>query len=418
MKPWVLLSFLAVSLTANGVLLWLGSPSAPKVAEAPNKGATAARSETSSSGRTGAELAGDAQSKALSEAWSVFNSGDLATLAAQMRKAGLSEKFVRRVIEAQIRESFKARREALAPRQLPKNWWQVSEKRVLSFKTQMALHDLDKEETRMAEQILGPDPDGPARRLPVDPEKQSAAQAILDDYKAMRNALSGAYLTATENAQLSMLDEERRKDLSAILSPEELRRLEIAKSDTTAQLNFDVLAAVKVNEAEFLALHAVRKEFDDRIKKYNASAGDFETLLAIQNETASRYTEILGQERYQAFRMNNDFENQALKQAASRLGVPEKAVQEVMETRDTLLKQGLELRDNDTLSDQEKVVRLKGLAQAAETQILTKLGPELGQSYLNEMKVTESMKKGNVVEAMPFGGWSTMPVSFKRKAKP
>ena len=103
-------------------------------------------------------------------------------------------------------------------------------------------------------------------------EKQARVERIRRDYDDVRSRAAAEYAAAAGSfpgglnaflRQLALLEREKRADLAAVLSPDELDALELAESNA-GQTVRRALAGTGATEAQVLAVFRLEREFQDR----------------------------------------------------------------------------------------------------------------------------------------------------------
>ena len=158
-----------------------------------------------------------------------------------------------------------------------KNWWKNDDDWFWGGQTReqrTAIRALQAEMKAESERVLGADPAAEARDNPwmerqygfAAPEKREALQQLEQDYNELSNDLrreSKGFQMPSDAEKARFLQEEKRRDLAAILSPEELAEYERRQSRTAQNLRWQ-MTQMDATEAEYLAIFEIRKEFDEQ----------------------------------------------------------------------------------------------------------------------------------------------------------
>lgn len=342
------------------------------------------------SGTAEADKAKAGASAAAKAAWGKLYSADLATFAANLRAAGLSERLVRALITAQIDEQFRDRETALnADRPKPK-FWQTDNYRE-PLQARLARLDLRREKAKLRTQILGVDESvidssGSALGDALPPAKREMVRMISEDYEAMISDVrnTGGPLLPSEIEKRKYLEAERRRELAELLSPAELADYELRTSDTVRQLKYQ-LREFNATEAEFRAIAALQQAFD-QTRGDDGSARYGSDGWKQQQEARAALDEkikaALGADRFTEYARARDNEFQQISRLAQRAELPPTAAVQAYGLRETASKESNRIFDDKDLSVDDKHAALKTLAVNTRSQLLSTLGPEAGTAYL------------------------------------
>lgn len=318
--------------------------------------------------------------------WTALRNNDLAQFTANLRAAGLPDPLIRRIIAAEIDDQFLAREEALRPPRKKLKYWQTDNS-TLPMETQLALLDLRREKARLRAQILGPEliPTNNFDDNPIAPSKREMLKLIAEDYNTMINAVrgQGSMLLAAENDKIKYLQAEKKRELSELLSPEEMAEYEKRSSPITQRLRSQ-LKDFDASDAEFNAIYATEKAFQDRIDaSKNSSDESWKVRTDAFQEITAQLKPQLGDSRFADYLRARDDEYQQLAQLAQRTGLPASVAASVFDLREIASKKSVEIFDSKTLSQDEKRTALETLAASTRAQIRTSLGTEAADAYFN-----------------------------------
>ncbi len=413
MKPLPLLLVGSVALNLLVVASFLMRPVAPlpKVRDTAEQPPTAA----------GSDAAPRAEIPPLA-AWKALQSHDLATFAANLRSAGLSDPLVRAIIVAAIDERFHARDEALAPSRPHLHYWEFDDYRE-PLATRLARLDLRREKAQLRLAALGPDPNEVANDDRLPPAKRELAQMITEDYDAairdVRPSI-GSMLLPEEQAMLDSLEEEKQKELAAVLTPEQLAEYKMRMSPVTQSLRRE-LAPFHPTEAEFRAIFAARKEFyEGNFRSHMKSSADFasqeEFVRSMQQaaldqklreqEREDRLRRELGDERYLTYQRESDPHMRALRSLVDRVDLPGETADRVYDLRANAAEASVRIGDDYSLSIDARRAALRALANDLRSQAQTLLGPAAAEAYLQSTKEwLHHLEQGDKV-SFQRNGWS------------
>ncbi len=408
--PWILL---AVSVTANAVILGRGGFShvdAAKTSSSPRRESASARSI--------ARAGQGAEASALPpEVWEKAYSEDLPTLTQNLRATGLPDRLVKAIVNAEINERFKAREDALKPKQAPANYWETDDYYERnagdSLERRLARLDLRREKDALRVSLLGEEPPKADDRNPIPPAKRDAARRINEDYDTMIQQIemeSRGMTLASDKQKLEYLRAEKDKELRELLSPEEFEANQLRTSRTAQSLRWE-LSAFKPSEDEFILIHKL-KESDPELSK-NAdnsyTSEDWDRRRAAEKRLNETLRQQMGEDRYQDYIRAKNYDYRQLTQLAARLQLPKADVNEIYDQRRTVPDTALALAKDAKLSRAEKEAALKEMANKARQNIYAKLGQEAGETYIknsNSSNWIQQLEKGTIVVQTDDNSWT------------
>lgn len=412
MKPHSLV--LAASLAANALLLTLvvlgrdSAKSLPFLSSKPHR--TTVNLPAGSTGTLA-----EPSSTALNEA---IASRDPVLLRDQLRALGLPDDVVRRLIRTMLLEPYYARYRALiAQHQGDKPELLRGENPSTGFtkEERAELRALSRSITAQVHSLFGATSADPTQDnlrysyLPQD--KADQLRQINRDYAEMRTDLNeemGRFRVASDDQKLKLLEQERRKDIEALLSPTELADYDLRHSATASVLRTR-LANLTVSESEFRTLFDTLKPVYDLAATSNTSLRSNEPLtpdqiaqLNTQRDARARADEqihaLLGEERYAEYNRagNQDYRN--LQTAATRFNLPPQTVEQVYSLRNSVSAATQQVATNAGLTPDQKKAALTDIANQTRAQVRATLGQEIGDAYLkNSMQWLERVDSGYTV---------------------
>lgn len=212
------------------------------------------------------------------------------------------------------------------------------------------------------------DPHDPtALHLPPEtaPERIHAVSWLEEDYRMLleetrvRSAQTGL---SPDHETVRLLQQERRDDLAAILSPAELAHYELRASPAAQTLRAE-LRYFQPSESEFRAILQTRQNPETE-------------------NSAATLRETLGEERFQSYLRATDEHFQQLADLAERFQLPPNNILEVHRFANLLEKQQREILDDTTLTEDEKIIAIDLLISDARDLISETLGPPAFEAYL------------------------------------
>jgi len=271
-----------------------------------------------------------------SETWELIKNGD-ATSLEKLRALGLSEEILRRVVRARIELRYREREQELFPKL---NYWQrnYSMARGRPSDPLKAL-DLRREKDAELKALLGADyrkddeyTDPRTAFLP--PDKAEEVRLLQEDYDALTQSTytyDGSIMLPEDREKLSYIEKQKRTDLEALLTAEELAAYDLRNSPTASTLAYH-LRDSDFTEEEYKTIYALRKPFEDKFTtNYGGVTVSNDQDKARQKAEEAMNAQIktaLGEERYAAYQRSQDQDYKTLSKLATRLELPpEKAVE-------------------------------------------------------------------------------------------
>lgn len=327
--------------------------------------------------------------------WSALSTDDLPSLIARLRAAGFPPAIIREIIRRQVNASYDARIRALEnpdPNlpfwKLPSVYFGASDGRLdeinrLYRERGRVLRDLLKDDALATDDVTA------AQRRQfgnLSRQKIDQLQRLEDDYTDMLSAARAATngITLPEDREkLALLNREKRADLAAILTPEELADYELRTSPTTAYLRRR-LGDFDPSEAEFRALFDAQQALN---QKFPGGGMDTQTMdmaqrRALQETANAQLLAALGPARYADYVRELDSQYQQLNRIATQQNIPHETALQAYGFQDSVARESNRIFDDPSLNDAQKRAALQTLAQTTRGQLLALLGSSAGPSYL------------------------------------
>jgi len=386
-------ALLIASLLANIALVGAFSLSKiPSSQDAPKR-SDAGQVQTPSANASSPEHAGNSPAAAIPpDLWSRLYTKDLPSLVENLRAAGFPSRLVRSLVSMELQEQYAEKRKALLGDVADRPIWQLRNPAMDPAKlAQMQV--LYREQSETLKKLLGNEATGSASEansyLPrtygnISAEKIEAIQRMTNDYNEMRNQVyseSLGVMLPEDREKMTILDKEKRADLEAILSPEELAEYDMRNSPTMARMrsqfgNFDL------TEQEFYSIFAATKQVYDRFNPRNPD-GTRAPMVAVsakdrreaQERLKEQMQQIMGEARYQEYQKSNDPVLRVATQLATRLQLPAESANAVYMLKQATENQAKAIRADAGLSKQDKDAALKHLSTQASSQIEQLLTP-------------------------------------------
>lgn len=345
--------------------------------------------------------------------WNELKTDDFAVLLARLRVAGFPDWAIRSVILYAVNDRYSGRMSALM-RPLPTDFWRQPLPLNADPQRLTEYLQLSAERTKVLRQLLGisadwrSDPEGgnAMHRYYGDLSgaKLASVELVTRDYDELTRQLrSGmnSILLPQDQERLDLLEREKRTDLAAILTPQELEDYEMRSSTLTYALR-PALGLFHATEAEFRAIYRIEQPLTESLyDSYQIS-----TLSAAQEQISAPLKAALGEQRYAEFMRSNDSDYQTLVELTAKSNLPGEVSAQAFALRETLASESNRIYDDPGLTTEQKHAALQSLGQDTRAQLVAKLGPTAGASFLR--------KADFWLTGVEAGGAVSFPASYTR----
>ena len=356
---------------------------------------------------------------------------DLATLRDLLRNEGFSEELVRLIVQARIDKDYDICREAIQPKGKP-SWWKDDPRDTLwnngLTKAQLVqLRELERDQRAEAVRILGPYVDESDEEISrmgfLRPDQLLRIQKIDQDYMELRNEIedsTGGFTLPSDQAKFRLLEEEQKRDIYAVMSPEEQQAYELRFSSTARDLRWD-MTGLDASEEEYLKIFPIQKAFDERYKQRDYADENPERPPAYWKQRAEdehavkqQIIAIVGPARFEQFLKNQNYDYRQLQAAARRFDLPRDTADRVYELRNNVAAASRAIAANTQLTDATKKEALASLVAQTRDQVRAHLGAEVADSYFTNqgMAWLNEVEAGNAITfSKEDDRWETQPIS-------
>lgn len=360
-----------------------------------------------------------------SPVWPALDTDDLHVLVARMKAAGFPIHAIRAVVQAKVSARYDARLRELTQGDADAPYWQSKLSPGMDPKRLAEYYRLSRERASLVKELLGDyahrDDGGlttaEAQRYGTLPRaKIDALSRIEADYtdleREVRAAMNNIVLPE-DREKLALLQREKRADLAALLTPEELADYDMRTSTVTDALR-PVMGLFKPTEAEFRTIFAIEEAYRDRISPSSLATmtpNERRQLLqnraAAQSEMDAQLAAALGEQRYADFTRASDRDYQQIARLAAQQNLAPEAATQALDLRNRVLQESVRLFDDASLDYTQKLAAYKALAQNARAQLVATLGPTAGNAYVRTSdRWLNSIERGAAVTLSATGGTS------------
>jgi hypothetical protein len=318
--------------------------------------------------------------------WPKLSEGDLPTLVSRLRESGFPPSVVRAIVGAQLNEQYTARRKAIDPGADGRPFWKAN---IPDPATMTALRQLGRDQQKAMRELLGPDaePDDPMNRARENrpfghlaAEKASEARRIVREFNELRSDFFTGYggpitITTADREKMNALEKQMKVELAKIMTPKEYEDYELRGSNTATSLRYQ-LTAFDATEAEFLTLFKLQRSFDERFGQMYAPPSQEEMRLRseAQRQLNDQIKSALGPVRSEAYERATNYEYRTTSQLVARLELPPETTDQTWKIRDEIQKRGMLLRQDQSLTQDQRTQQYAELQKEA----VAKLTPILG----------------------------------------
>lgn len=391
------LLLLLLSLGANGVLGYVFlRRSATAAARSPD--AAVDRADPAIGSRTEDSLRpapAEASSPAIDQTlWSRFTDATDADYADRLKAEGLPLPVVRALVQARISARFAARLKALQPSPGRDEYWRghaYLPDTTLSPQARAARRQIQREISEAVSAALGSDADVATPHelamrartygnLPV--EKIEQVEALVRDYAELQAQVrdSAQGVTLPEDRELyRLLERERRTELAALMTPEELLEYDLRNSPSASAVR-GLTRYFEPTEEEYRALVQLRLDFDRQFGATNLSEEEQARKRAAEVVLAQEVKGLLSPERFAEYELtaNNDFRNTAMTLGQFNFDLP--VVREVMTLRRDITARAAAIESNPAYTTEQRAAELVALYREASSKLTSQLGPKAYES--------------------------------------
>ncbi|MET0262825.1 MAG: hypothetical protein ABW223_07990 [Rariglobus sp.] len=428
MKPLTLL--LAASLIANAAfvaapLLSRRTETSPPTSSASSTRAGNAASKTNASQQRGA---------ATTDVLEALRTDNVEALRDFLREAGMPDDTVRAVVTSAIWKRYSERMRALQPKaDATKPWWKDNNDWYgnMTREQRTQLRTLQREGAEEAERVLGPDKANAGwgwqdtRFNFIAEEKRKDVQEVEQDYQDLIQEVQmdmNGFTLPSDAEKIRFLQEEKMRDLAAVLTPQELADYDLRMSKTAQQLRWK-MTRFDASEEEYRKIFEIQKAFDATQQTdawgnpINQSPDGWKKRQESEKLVAEQMKAALGAERYADYKRSQTHEYQQLQAATKRLSLPPETASQVYDLRNGVSVESQSIAANTNLGTEQKKQALAALAKKTREQVQTSLGAEAAEVYLrNSMHWLNGVEQGNVLTLSEDGSQTnTRPLPAEPK---
>jgi len=341
---------------------------------------------------------------------------DPAAVRDQLRALGLPEDVVRGMLHVIVYKRTHALQQAVSRSQAkPGVFWQIQPGMFsidqMTKDQRKALRESMRSASDEMEKLMGPDPEDQnsyrTNFLPAD--KAAKVRDLERDYSDLRAdvvAEAHDFRVPADEQQMAYLEKEKRADLAALLTPQELADYDLRNSPTANRLRFQLQnQGFDASETEYKEIYATQKAIDDQFANNGPVSGNrVQAYQQAQEQANQQLRAELGEARYADYVHSQDPDYRALESAAKRFGLADNVVAQTYQARDQALASSQIILNNANLTDDQRRQQLQELASQTRAQIQSSLGQNASDAYLaHNMGWLEILESGTPIATGPNG---------------
>ncbi len=412
---------LTLSLATNGVLAGVYLFSRPDASLGPSSSNTRGTPGVEPQARPGdvprrgddgaGAFAASASAAQLQSFEALLRSGDGEELTKVLRAAGVSEDLIRALVREQVSAPFRSRIRAIEEAARgDRPWWQSGGRTELTPEQRAEVRQIQREMRGELERVLGPE-EGRGDRAGVyaflSGDKAEAARQVDSDYAEMSRELRDRmedFRLPSDRDAFRLLEEERRADLAALLTPAELEDLEMRTSSVSARLRRE-LGTVVASEAEFREIYRLAAAVD---AQYGRDSGGQDVSRGDRNAAEAalkqQIMDMLGPERTAVLARQRDPDYRTMQAATVRLNLPATATDTVMAARAQAAEQSQRISGDAALDAAAKRAALAAVASGVRAQLQSAMGKEGAEAFAQRAEWVRALERGSSFSLRPEGG--------------
>ncbi len=375
--------------------------------EAKSPPATAPATTTAGPSKRGAAHASEpapmpATARGAAFNWRSVESEDYKKYIANLRAIGCPEETIRDIIIADVNKLYAPKLAALNRPATEYKYWEPQRNfgSVMDKDKQQQMRDIAKEKKALLQELLGVDSEEEARKLYggtdyyermsgfLPKEKRESVRELVQKFSDLEQDVyrkSDGHMDAEDAKELLKIRNDRRAELAKVLTPQELLEYELRNSQTASQMRYD-LTAFEPSEEEFRKVFKARVEFDSEFGPNYGGTQDAEQMkkrAEAQRKLDEALKAELGDQRYAEYKQASDYAYRELARVAARYELPKETAKKVWAIKTAAEEQASQLRQDQTLSLEQRQTAAKAIQTETEKAVTEMLGDRGYKSYVN-----------------------------------
>ncbi|AHF93038.1 hypothetical protein OPIT5_25345 [Opitutaceae bacterium TAV5] len=246
-----------------------------------------------------------------------------------------------------------------------------------------------------------PSPQDPAAWL--SPEKARLVKRINADYSTpiarlrLASGGPGEIRLPGDDEKLALLREEQKRDLAAVLTPDELAEYERRSSFRTQLHLWHHLQGFTASEEEFRRIFDLQKTCDDAFPTYNS--GTQAERQAAEKQLKTDLRAALGDERYELYQRAATMDYTLAQAAARRLALPAGTAETLYALREPTAATARAVDRMEGLTLEEKKDAVRQIARETRQKVADLLGEDGAKTYFEKggMRWLKHLESGGIL---------------------
>lgn len=327
-----------------------------------------------------------AQGKVTPAVWAGLASNDLKQLTANLTAAGFPREAIRAAINGLLDERYRPQLDALYAKMYDRPFW-ARDSRLANPELDKELRAISNERLKITRELIGtniPNEEGRRNRqarygqLPDD--KLDAIEAIVADYQDLGES-SGITFGAPmpwDRERRALVDAETRKDVAALLTPDELAAYDL-RASRSASLLRSRMEALKPTMTEFAAVLPLQQAFDAKHGEYTMAESAERT--ADKKQLDEQIKSALGEARFAEYQRSQDYDYRNAYNLTERLNLPAENANAVYAMKQEYQNRASAVRADKSQPQEQRTAALQALASEAKAKLETLLTPSGAKAY-------------------------------------
>ena len=403
----ILLLSLVLNAVTVSAIVYLAKPkqASPDPSNTATAGANKAADSTKTRPVSRREKAGSMPKPAGEDSafnWGRVESQDYKKYIANLRVIGCPEETIKDIIIADVNKLYASRISALRSPAKDYKFWQADQPwgGAQDKDKQKQARTLEKEKRALIQELLGVDIEEESRKLYggndfyersfgfIPKEKREQVRTVQESYSEMEQEIyrkAGGFIDGDTQLELRKIAKARSAELAKILTPEELEQYELRSSNTANQMRWG-LKSFDPTEEEFRSVFKLRKTFEDELGQLNVYDPDETPEIRKKRAEAQKLLEEsiktqLGEARYSEYNRSQDYSYQELARIADRYELPKDTASKIYDMKKEAEDTAQKLRNDKTLSNEQRQAALRSIQTETEKAITTTLGDKAVKNY-------------------------------------
>ncbi|MFT3868370.1 MAG: hypothetical protein QM715_07720 [Nibricoccus sp.] len=318
--------------------------------------------------------------------WGRLASDDLKQLTANLKAAGFPREAIRAAINGVLDERYRPQLDVLYAKMYDKPFW-ARDSRLANPELDNELRAITNERLKITRELLGtnvPNEEGrrnrQARYGMLPDEKLDAVEAIVTDYQDLgeNTGITFGAPMPWDRERRALVEAETRKDVAALLTPEELAAYDLRASHSASLLR-SRMELFKPTMAEFTAILPFQQAFDAKYSEYSMSESAERT--ADKKQLDEQIKSALGETRYAEYQRAQDYDYRNAYNLTARLNLPVENANAVYEMKQEYQNRASAVRADRNQSQEQRTAALQALAGEAKAKLETLLTPSGARAY-------------------------------------